>query len=411
MSKLHARTIFNAALHAADPATAVRAHMRLQRGAIHAGGKLYRLADFDEIHVLGAGKATARMAQAVEGILGDRIFDGAINVPDGAGVALRRIKVHETGHPVPDARGVAGAREIAAIAKRAGARDLVICLISGGASALMPLPAPGVTLDEKQRVTRSLLACGATIHQINTVRKHLSAIKGGRLAALAQPAQVVALILSDVIGDNLEVIGSGPTVPDLTTKRDATAILRRFGVTAPKLTETPKRISNANNVIVGSNRVSMEAAKKTSRELGYQPIVLSTTIDGETRDIARMHAALVREARSSGAKRLCFLSGGETTVTLRGKGLGGRNQEFVLAALDALQDTPGVTIFSGGTDGIDGPTDAAGAVAVSSGKLALDPVPFLANNDSYHYFKKAGGLVKTGPTGTNVMDIRLLMIN
>lgn len=409
MSKFHARAIFDAALRAADPAIAVRAYLRLHRGVLSAGARRYRLSDFDSVRVVGAGKATARMAQAVEDLLGDRISRGAINVPDGAALALRRIRVNQAGHPVPDARGVAGAREVAAIAEGCGPRDLVICLISGGASALMPLPAPGVTLAAKQRVTRRLLACGATIHEMNTVRKHLSAIKGGRLAALAHRAQIIALILSDVIGDNLEVVGSGPTVPDPTTCRDAAAILRRYGVAAPGLSETPKRAANAHNAIVGSNRVSMEAAVKKARELGYRPMVLSTTIDGETRDIARMHAAIAREAVAAGTRGLCFLSGGETTVTLRGKGMGGRNQEFVLAALDALQDTPGVTIFSAGTDGIDGPTDAAGAVAVSSRRLVVDPRPFLENNDSYHYFEQTGGLIKTGPTGTNVMDIRILM--
>jgi len=218
-----------------------------------------------------------------------------------------------------------------------------------------------------------------------------------------------------VIGDDLSAIGSGPTVPDPTTCGDAAAVLKRYGISSPQLTETPKRLAAVQNLIVGSNRQSIDIAAKKARELGYRPIVLSTTIDGETREIARMHAALVREAITRGYSRMCFLSGGETTVTIRGKGLGGRNQEFVMAATIALGKTSGVTIFSAGTDGIDGPTDAAGAVADSSTLLRacaqkLDPRWFLDNNDSYHFFERVGGLVKTGPTGTNVMDVRILLI-
>ena len=280
----------------------------------------------------------------------------------------------------------------------------------------MPLPVEGMTLEGKKAITRQLLACGATIHEMNTVRKHLSAVKGGHLAALGAPATVVALILSDVIGDDLSVIGSGPTVLDSTTVDDAAAVLKRFGIPVPPLTETPKTQVNAQNVIVGSNRQSIDAAAKKAKELGYRPIVLSTTIDGETREIARMHAALARELMARGGTRVCFLSGGETTVTIRGKGLGGRNQEFVLAAAIALESTPQVTIFSGGTDGIDGPTDAA-SVSIAGAStlrraavLRLNPGQFLADNDSYHFFEKAGGLVKTGPTGTNVADVRILLV-
>ncbi len=412
----HALEIFHAALQAADPERAVRDHLKIERGSLIAGGRRYRLADFDRIRIVGAGKASARMAGALEKLLGARIVDSAVNIPDGASIPLRRITLRETGHPVPDGRGVGGAREIARIARECGPRDLLIAVISGGASALMPLPAPGVTLAKKKQVTRRLLARGATIHEINTVRKHLSAIKGGHLAVLASRAQVIALILSDVIGDDLSVIGSGPTVADLSTVRDAAAILRRYGIAAPRLSETPKQKLAANNVIIGSNRQSIDAAAKKAREIGYHPVVLSTTIDGETREIARMHAAVAREAVDRGYSRFCFLSGGETTVAIRGKGLGGRNQEFVLAAAIALNGAPGVTVFSAGTDGIDGPTDAAGAIAnettlARARALKLDPQRFLADNDSYRFFEKVGGLIKTGPTGTNVMDVRLLLIS
>lgn len=414
MSLLHARQIFRAALAAADPVRAVLDHVQCAGCVLVVDRRRYPLAAFERIRVVGAGKASARMAQALEQLLGERIAGGLVNVPDGALAGrkphLRRIELNPAGHPIPDERGVQGARRIAQIARDSGPRDLLLAVISGGASALMPLPGPGITLAKKKQITRRLLACGATIHEINTVRKHMSAIKGGHLAALAAPATVIVLILSDVIGDDLSVIGSGPTVLDPTTVPDALAVLKRYAIPAPPLTETPKRQVAARNVIVGSNRQSIDAAAKKARALGYRPIVLSTTIDGETRDIARMHAALAREAVTRGERCLCFLSGGETTVTLRGKGLGGRNQEFVLAAALALENTPGVTIFSAGTDGIDGPTDAAGAM-IASGRIdAAEARRSLDNNDSYHYFEKIGGLLKTGPTGTNVMDVRILLI-
>ncbi|HTD44420.1 MAG TPA: glycerate kinase [Bryobacteraceae bacterium] len=415
MSRSHALAIFRAAVRAADPRQAVLAHVKVDGPALAVGKQRYKLADFDRIRVIGAGKASARMAQALELLLGKRISDSCINVTSGNTVRLRRICLHEAGHPIPDQHGVEGARRIAQIARESGRRDLLICVISGGASALMPLPAPGVTLAQKKEITRRLLASGANIHEINTVRKHMSAIKGGHLAALAHPATMIALILSDVIGDDLSAIGSGPTVPDPTSCGDAAAVLKQYGISSPQLNETPKRLAAVQNLIVGSNRRSIDIAAKKARELGYRPIVLSTTIDGETREIARMHAALVREAITRGYSRMCFLSGGETTVTIRGKGLGGRNQEFVMAATIALGKTSGVTIFSAGTDGIDGPTDAAGAVADSSTLLRacaqkLDPRSFLDINDSYRFFERVGGLVKTGPTGTNVMDVRILLI-
>ena len=401
--------IFRAALAAADPVTSVLDHVSFDGRVLAVDQERYRLRDFDRVRVVGAGKASARMAQALERLLGERITDGCVNVPDGALVRLRRIHLQEAGHPVPDQRGVDGARRIAEIARDSGPRDLMIAVISGGASALMPLPGPGITLATKKQITRRLLVSGANILEMNAVRKHMSAIKGGHLAAMAAPARLVALILSDVIGDDLSVIGSGPTVEDLTTASDATAILRSYRIPVPKLTETPKTRVAAQNVIVGSNRQSIAAAAKKARELGYRPTVLSTTIDGETREIARMHAAIAREAIARGDSMICFLSGGETTVTIRGRGLGGRNQEFVLATAIALDSTPGVTIFSAGTDGIDGPTDAAGAVS-DSGRARADAQRYLDDNDSYRYFEKTGGLIKTGPTGTNVMDVRMLLL-
>ncbi|HXG32569.1 MAG TPA: glycerate kinase [Bryobacteraceae bacterium] len=437
MLRRHALRIFRAALRAADPAEAVKRHLHVQGSVLRAGNRRYRLDGFDRIFVIGAGKAGASMARAVESLLGRRITGGLVSVKYGHTGPLRRIELNECGHPVPDEAGVRGAERIAAIARQAGPRDLVICLISGGASALLPAPVPPVTLAEKQETTRLLLACGATIHEINAVRKHLSELKGGQLARLAAPATVLALLLSDVIGDDLDVIGSGPTAPDSSTFASARAVLEKYGLLArvPKsvaeriergvrgeLEETPKPgdalFRRVQNLIVGSNRLAADEAAREARKLGYRTAVLSTFIEGETKDVALVHAAIGKEILASGRPLrppACLISGGETTVTLRGNGLGGRNQEFVLAAAIALSGYDRVVVLSGGTDGTDGPTDAAGAVAdgrtVARGRrLGLEAARFLAENDSYHFFEPLGDLVKTGPTKTNVMDIRLLLV-
>jgi glycerate 2-kinase len=429
--------IFRAALDASDPAGAVLRHLRVSGDSLVAGPRKYALSSFHRVFVIGAGKAGAVMAQAIERLLGRGIDAGLINVKYGHVAKLRRIELNECGHPVPDAAGVRGAERIAAIADGAGERDLVICLISGGASALMPSPAPPVTLEEKQAVTKLLLASGANIHEINAVRKHISQLKGGQLARRASPATVLSLLLSDVIGDDLDVIGSGPTAPDASTFSTARAVLEKYGLLEKtpqavreriecglrgEILDTPKRsdriFRRVQNLIVGSNALAVEAAAAKARELGLRPLVLSTRIEGETRDVARMHAAIAKEAAASGRPAkppLCLISGGETTVTLRGGGLGGRNQEFVLAAAIDLAGSSEIVVLSGGTDGTDGPTDAAGALAggrtVSRAQaLGMDPADFLARNDSYHFFEPLGDLLKTGPTNTNVMDVRLLLV-
>jgi glycerate 2-kinase len=432
-----ARAIFGAALEAADPAQAIRRHVRLSGSTLIAGGQRYPLRAFEHVWVVGAGKASATMAAAVEKLLGKRITGGLVNVKYGHTAKLRRIELNECGHPVPDESGIRGAERIAAIAQRAGERDLLICLISGGASALMPLPAAPVTLGEKQAVTNLLLACGANIQEINAVRKHISAIKGGQLARLAFPARVLALLLSDVIGDDPDVIGSGPAAPDASSFADAWSVIKKYALVEKvpssvrtrieagmrgEVPETPKTgdssFTRTRNVIIGSNRLAVDAAAAKARQLGFKPLVLSTRIEGETREIARMHAAIAREIATNGQPvkpPACVISGGETTVTLRGSGLGGRNQEFVLAAAIDLAGCGRAVVLSGGTDGTDGPTDAAGAIADGStldraaGK-GLDAHRYLAANDSYRFFDALGDLVKTGPTGTNVMDVRLLLV-
>jgi hydroxypyruvate reductase len=409
-------------LAAADPARAVAHYLKLRD-----------FSRYRSVYVIGAGKAGATMAQAVERVLGRRVTAGLVNVKDGHTAHLRRIELNQCGHPVPDERGVAGARRIAQMAASAGKDDLVLCLVSGGASALLPLPAAPITLEEKQAVTRLLLASGANIHEINAVRKHISEIKGGQLARLAAPATVEALLLSDVIGDDLDVIGSGPTAPDASTFGAAAAILERYGildrVPAPvrsrleqgqrgEIPETPKPrdplFAGVRNTVVGGNRLALDAARKHARQLGFHTLVLASEIQGETRDVARMHAAMAREIVASGQPvkpPACLITGGETTVTLKGSGLGGRNQEFVLAAALDIAGLERTVVFSAGTDGTDGPTDAAGAVA-DGDTLRRNPeaARYLAGNDSYHYFESLGDLVMTGPTGTNVMDVRIVLV-
>jgi glycerate 2-kinase len=419
----HARSVFAAALAAADPTDAVVRYLRGRRG----------LDRFRRIYVVGAGKAGASMALGVERVLGRRIARGLVNVKYGHLAKLRYTELHECGHPLPDREGAAGALRIAEIARQAGADDLVLCLVSGGASALLPLPADPITLEEKQAVTGLLLSSGANIHEINAVRKHLSSIKGGQLARLAAPATVDTLLLSDVIGDDLDVIGSGPTAPDASTFATATGVLEKYAildrVPAPvrnrlaagvrgEIEDTPKSgdavFERVRHTVIGSSRLALDAGARKARDLGYRPLILSSEIQGETRDVARMHAAIAREVALRGRPvkpPVCLITGGETTVTLRGDGLGGRNQEFVLAAVTDIAGLPGVVVFSAGTDGTDGPTDAAGAIA-DGDTLRRGPAAaaFLARNDSYHYFQSIDDLVVTGPTNTNVMDVRIVLI-
>ena len=425
--------ILNAALKAADPTEAVLRHVRLNGETLIAGQQRYSLKEFRNVYVIGAGKAVGAMALAIQQVLGNRISGGFLNVKSAPKTLLRRFRLMECGHPIPDINGEKGAKCIAEIARSAQRDDLVVCLISGGASALMPLPAPPVALEQKRETTQLLLNCGAGIHEINCIRKHISLVKGGQLARLAYPATVLTLILSDVIGDDLDVIGSGPTVPDRSTFADARAILEKYGIQnkvprevrerlSAKGEETPKPgdkvFKRVQNLIAGSNRLAVDAAAVEARALGYNTMVLSTFIEGETRDVARVHAAIAKEIRAAGnplKPPACVISGGETTVTIRGKGLGGRNQEFALAAAIDIAGLKNVLILSAGTDGIDGPTDAAGAfvdgTTLARARAAgMDATRFLVNNDSYHFFERLGNLIKTGPTGTNVADIRLILV-
>ncbi|GAB4260973.1 MAG: glycerate kinase [Deferrisomatales bacterium] len=435
--------MFRAAVAAADPRRAVEAHVRLEDDVLRVDGvegevgiPLPRPGE-GRILVIGAGKGSAPMAQALEALLGDRIAGGLVCVKDGHGVALERIEVREASHPVPDARGLRAAEAILELVGGAGPTDVVLSVLSGGGSALLTLPAPGVSLDDLQRLTDLLLSCGATIGEINTLRKHLSRVKGGRLAVAAQPARVVNLVLSDVVGDRLEVIASGPFTADPTTFAQARDILGRYGLwdrvpegvratleagCRGELEETPKpgdaALGRVVHAIVGSNRRSLDAAAHRARELGFRPLVLSSRIQGEAREVARVLAAVAVEARVTGAPAqppLAVLAGGETTVTLRGGGLGGRNQELALALAVELAGWPRIAGLSGGTDGTDGPTDAAGAVVTGetvgrARDAGLSPEEYLERNDSYRFFDPLGDLIRTGPTRTNVMDVQVLLI-
>ncbi|HET7854013.1 MAG TPA: glycerate kinase [Candidatus Methylomirabilis sp.] len=427
--------IFQAALDAANPRTAIHRHVRREGERLLADGAVYDLST-GRVFVVGAGKACAAMAAAIEELLGDRIRDGVVVVKDGTALPLRRIRVIQAGHPVPDARGVEGASAILGLLTETRPEDLVIVLISGGGSALLPAPVHGTTLADKQAMTRALLASGATIEEINAVRKHCSRIKGGQMARALFPARSLTLILSDVIGDPLDAIASGPTVPDTTTYGEALQVLRRYHVedripvsilwrlergARGEIPETPKTgdpcFANAHHCIVGNNLQSLLAARDRAARLGFQALLLTTALKGESREVAKVLAALLLEMRRSGhpvSPPACLLLGGETTVTVRGKGKGGRSQELVLAGAIAIAGGRDLVIFSAGTDGTDGPTDAAGAVAdgetwARAKEIGLDPLRALEENDAYHFFRGLGDLIETGPTLTNVMDVILLL--
>lgn len=432
-----AEGIFRAGIAAAAPGDAVHRHCRRQGNTLQAGGRFYDLNDFNRIVVVGAGKASAAMAQAMEELLGDRIRSGLVCVKYGHAVPLKHVAVIEAGHPLPDNNGLEAARRILEMVDHAGRRDLVIVLLSGGGSALLPLPHGDISLADKQAVSDLLIGCGATIHEINTLRKHVSDIKGGRLAQAAAPATVLTLIISDVVGDDLDVIASGPTVPDRSTFQECMDIVSRHRLkdrlpktvwahlragAAGKIPDTPKAITHAwnhvHNLMVANNFAALTAAAREARARGYHPLILSSSMEGETRTVAHVHVAIAREIAASGhpvRPPACLLSGGETTVTLKGSGKGGRNQEFVLAAAFDIRENDPIVVLSGGTDGTDGPTDAAGAIA-DGGTLVqahcdgMNAMEFLNNNDAYTFFSTLGDLLITGPTRTNVMDLHIVLI-
>jgi len=422
-----ARSIFDAALAAGD----VRPLVTLALAGLDRPPR-------GRVLVVGAGKASGAMAAAVEEAWGDRIAEGVVAVKDGYTVPTRRIRLLEAGHPVPDERGAAAARAIHALARSAGAEDLVLVLVSGGGSALTPAPVPPITLGDKQAMTRWLLAAGATINQLNVIRKHASLLKGGQLARAASPARVEALLLSDVVGDPLDVIASGPTAPDASTFAEALDILERFTLRerAPRsivlrleqgargeLPETPKPgdplFARVRNSVIGNNALVVNAAAARARELGFTPHVLTRALEGEARDVAGRFVELaraIRAGRGPVAAPACVIAGGETTVTIRGRGKGGRCQEFALTAALAMDSLGDVVILAAGTDGSDGPTEAAGAMAdresvARARARGFDPEAGLAENDSNAVLGGAGDLVVTGPTNTNLLDLYMVLVH
>jgi hydroxypyruvate reductase len=429
--------IFQAGLRAVDPAAAIKRFCSVDHNILRVDDRDYNLALFTRIVILGAGKAGAAMAGAIEEILAEHITEGLVVVKYDHVLPLARVRLVEAGHPLPDANGVAGADALLELAAQCDEKTLVICLISGGGSSLLPCPVDGVSLEDKQQTTGALLDCGADIHEINTVRKHLSKIKGGGLAKAVFPATLVCLMLSDVVGDDFDTIASGPCVADSTTYAQCAAIFEKYaikdkiplrvqehiqsGVTG-LVAETPKQGASFFNkvhcLVVGCNYEALVACKQKAKELGYNTLLLSSTIEGETSDAASFHMALAREiTRHNEPVRApaCLLSGGETTVTIKGCGKGGRNQEFVLASAMQMQGMTSTVVFSAGTDGSDGPTDAAGAITDSSvgeraRALGLEPKEYLDNNDSYQFFAALDDLYKTGPTNTNVMDVRIILV-
>ncbi|CAE6702373.1 glycerate kinase type-2 family protein [Nitrospira defluvii] len=427
--------LFQAGLQAVDPYEAVRRQVRIRRDQLIIGSHHYSLAPIQRIVVVGAGKASGRMAQALEHQLGARIDTGLVVVKYGHGAPTHTIRIVEAGHPIPDTAGLEGGRMIMEMVQTLTSADLLIVLLSGGASSLIPAPVAGITLKDKQQTTKLLLRSGATIQEINAVRKHLSSIKGGQLAA-ATSARVASVILSDVIGNDLGTIGSGPTAPDATRFQDAWDIVERYGVSRKiplsvrrhlesglkqGVPETPKPraklFRRVENILIGDNRAAVDAVAETAQRQGLHTLVLATTLTGEARELAKFFGAMAREIAAEGRpirRPCCVIAGGEPTVTIRGEGKGGRAQEFALAAAAEVAGLPEVWVAGFATDGTDGPTSVAGAVVdgrtvVRAQRKKLNLAKALQANDAHPFFEALHGHIVTGPTGTNVNDLYLLL--
>ena len=439
--KQHLLCIKEATLQAVDPKPAVKRFLSYKNRQIRTGPCTWSLSKGARVLLIAAGKAAIPMAEATAEVLGDALTSGIVVTKHGHAdnhTLPKSVRVIEAGHPVPDGAGLAGAQAIEALLATTTPQDRVILLVSGGASALLPLPVDTVSLANLQTTTDLLLRAGATINEINAVRKHLSRLKGGQLARLAMPAPVAALILSDVIGDPLDVIASGPTAPDPTTYADAQAVLAQFDLlkrvprpvrkhlergTQGLIAETPKPgdpiFENVTNVVIGSNRLAALAAVAEAKALGYHTLLLTTFVEGEAREVAKVTAALAKGIRAHSTPvppPACLVWGGETTVTVRGNGKGGRNQELALAAALAMVGLPDVGLLALATDGTDGPTDAAGAIvdgqtARQAQAAGWDVAKTLRENNAYPLLDAVGALLRTGPTGTNVNDVTVLLVS
>jgi glycerate-2-kinase len=431
-----AEKIFMAGVRSVLPEKLITGIMKLEGTMLIIGDNKVPLDNIKNIYVIGAGKASAAMGHYVETILGPRITGGHIVVKYGYSCKLKRIEVSEAGHPVPDAGGFRATEEIVAISSRASENDLVICLISGGASALLADLPPGILPEELYIMNNLLIRCGASIQEINCVRKHLSRIKGGQLARIIRPASLISIILSDVTGNPLEVIGSGPTVPDSSTFGDALKVIEKYNLTADITSgllnylrdglngtypETPKPgdplFEGAFNILAGTNLIALKASKDEAVSHGYKTYIIDAELNGDVESVCEsvLNMAVSFKNNKEIKKPACLLYGGETTIKVSGNGYGGRNQHLALSAAIRLRNTPGITLLSAGTDGTDGPTDAAGAVADSetmSNAISLneDPVNYLSGFNSHGFFKRVGGLIITGPTFTNVMDMVVILV-
>lgn len=433
-----AQTIYRAGVNSVDPELLVKRKLKLSGQLLVVNGNKYYLDRFRYIYVLGAGKAAGRMVRGVESVLGSRLSGGMVIVPTGTSVNQEQIEIRSGSHPHPDQNGMGATKDIIELARKVGKNDLVIVLLSGGGSALLSAPAEGISIGDIRILTDLFLKKGIPIEEINTIRKHVSRIKGGGLARLLYPAKVISLIISDVVGDDPAVVASGPTAPDPTTFQACLKLLDKYGIknSVPfsiirrlelgengKIQETPKTedpiFKKISNFIIGNNMNALEGASEKAREYGYITIILSDRISGDIRRGAELHCALAKAVVTSAKRRnkpVCILTGGEMTVDVKGNGKGGRNTEFILACARELLGTNGITILSGGTDGIDGCAPAAGAICngntlLRGKEIGLDADDFLERNDSYTYFRAVGDLLITGPTGTNVMDLRVILVD
>lgn len=438
-NRTHLHTFFTAAVAAVDPRTligrtAAVAHNHLLIRSQQQGTPTRTFPLSERVFIIGAGKGAGLLAEGLEAVLGARVHGGVVVIPTGVSADIQRVTLTHGEHPLPGPGSLNGAEQLLSLLAAKQPSDLFCFCLTGGASSLLVSPAVGLSLADKLTVNRLLLACGADIHELNIVRKHLSRIKGGHLARLVSPATVVSFILSDVIDDDLSTIGSGPTVPDASTFRDAWHILEQYQLLDQipvsvsthlaagcrgMQTETPKPgdpvFANVHNFLLGSNRIALAAAATAAQALGFLPLVLPTPVSGDTTEAARQFAAVLRRQLVTISDPLCLLAGGETTVHVTGHGKGGRNQEFALVVAHELAGEDCWVLLSAGTDGIDGPTDAAGAFVDGhtvrrAQTQGLDPAHVLAENDSYRFFMTLGDLFSPGPTGTNVMDLKIALL-